>query len=824
MPSTRNILTAFIASPGDVNEERKAAREIVERLNDALKSINWQIELLGWEDTLPGAGRPQELINKDLDLCELFIGILWKRWGTKTGKYSSGFEEEFERARKRRKTTDSPEMWLAFKDVDRDSINDPGEQLKKVLDFKNQQIKNREVLFKTFADTEDWKEQLHSWLLKHVLGLYQVSTLAESIENTAKPNKTVDSRETLQLKEYIVSEYTESQSEIQDSANVNPANEQLINAASALIEVLNHKLSDQDSEEKSFNLLDATRIQLYATAITSEKYTAERLDVHTANLLYKEKESLSLTEAESHLILRSIVGDENETVPGWYWFSYLGTQELESSLLSLALGDSDTNVRERTLKLLTSANFEPHFAPPFGVVRNCLKDTAETVRLAALGYLGAYGREKDLPEIEELLNDADYRVRDEAKYARLRILLRSDTEAAFNEIFNPESDIELKYLSPYIQPTIETVTTEFLLDKLNELRAERKVFVTNELIKRNALNKQQLEVLIKDKNQEVRKIAYIELANYVNTQEAEQLLKEFPKSDDDYIEFNYYLDYSALSSKQNNGKICLYQKFTFEELLEKINFYRLETTVVIRAMAKYYPESALDLIRTYLNDEFEGLESEAYQLFASSYGEISAQDMRLHKEFSKNVLATHSLEILFTYGKETDVNIARKYFKSTDAPVRFEALRIIERFGDESDLDLLFSLLKDSSEKFRLVAARGILRFAEKRKDIVPVLLDTNDLKIVALVVSNLYSKKSLLTKQFLKALLRKENAVIRKMSVSVITNRYSKEEIKNLLESYQSTPTYYYNVVNWLDKMLYAPKNLRQVFKAELKQLISAL
>jgi hypothetical protein len=71
-------------------------------------------EPTSWEDTLPGYNRPQELINKDVDACELFIGILWRRWGQESGKFSSGFEEEFVRVKERKIRTDSPELWLFF--------------------------------------------------------------------------------------------------------------------------------------------------------------------------------------------------------------------------------------------------------------------------------------------------------------------------------------------------------------------------------------------------------------------------------------------------------------------------------------------------------------------------------------------------------------------------------------------------------------------------------------------------------------------------------------------------------------------------------------
>ena len=177
---TRNILVAFIASPGDAAEERRAAREVIEELNKVLRNLNWQIDLLGWEDTMPGVARPQEIINKDVDACGLFIGLLWKRWGQPTGEYSSGFEEEFERALKRREGTGSPEIWLSFKRVDPELLKDPGEQLMQVQAFRQRQIQQRQVLFKEFADVEEWKALLRTWLLQHVLGLQASGGKADS--------------------------------------------------------------------------------------------------------------------------------------------------------------------------------------------------------------------------------------------------------------------------------------------------------------------------------------------------------------------------------------------------------------------------------------------------------------------------------------------------------------------------------------------------------------------------------------------------------------------------------------------------------------------
>jgi hypothetical protein len=100
MPDTRRIIRVFLASPGDLQDERRAAKAVVDEFNKLwADALGHHVELVGWEDTLSQYGRPQGLINQDLARCELVIGMMWKRWGTppsKTGPYTSGFEEEFE--------------------------------------------------------------------------------------------------------------------------------------------------------------------------------------------------------------------------------------------------------------------------------------------------------------------------------------------------------------------------------------------------------------------------------------------------------------------------------------------------------------------------------------------------------------------------------------------------------------------------------------------------------------------------------------------------------------------------------------------------------
>src|ERR1041384_4676772 len=127
-----DVLRVFLASPGDLVEERQIAREVVDEVNEIIKGVGVHVDLLGWEDARPGAGRPQHIINRDVDAAHLFVGMIWRHWGTPTGTHSSGFEEEFERAAERRKNEGSPEMWLSFKKVGDELLKDPGPQINRV--------------------------------------------------------------------------------------------------------------------------------------------------------------------------------------------------------------------------------------------------------------------------------------------------------------------------------------------------------------------------------------------------------------------------------------------------------------------------------------------------------------------------------------------------------------------------------------------------------------------------------------------------------------------------------------------------------------------
>ena len=110
MVGDRLRLQVFVASPSDTSAERTAMRGVVEELNlGVADSRSIVVELVEWEThSWPGVGLDaQDVINHQIDVPDIVVGIFWKRLGTQTGRAASGTVEEIENALSRPTATQS---------------------------------------------------------------------------------------------------------------------------------------------------------------------------------------------------------------------------------------------------------------------------------------------------------------------------------------------------------------------------------------------------------------------------------------------------------------------------------------------------------------------------------------------------------------------------------------------------------------------------------------------------------------------------------------------------------------------------------------------
>lgn len=171
MARTESVLTIFLASPGDVLEERNRLEDAIADWNRTwARNLGIRLELLRWEqDAYPDVGDDaQDVINQQLPQdYDLFVGLMWSRFGTPTTRAGSGTAEEFERALARSRASRDVNILFYFKDTPiPPSQLDPA-QLQRLHEFKKS-LKLEGVLHWHFSDSEQFEKLVSMHITKHV--------------------------------------------------------------------------------------------------------------------------------------------------------------------------------------------------------------------------------------------------------------------------------------------------------------------------------------------------------------------------------------------------------------------------------------------------------------------------------------------------------------------------------------------------------------------------------------------------------------------------------------------------------------------------------
>lgn len=164
------LFKIFLASPGDTVDERLAAEEVIDEINKSVGSRDgFRLELLKWEsDTYPSMGEDgQDVINKQIGSdYQIFVGIMWKKFGTETKRAGSGTEEEFSLAYNRYEKNKNIQIMFYFNSSpipqDADLM-----QAQKVKEFRKK-IENLGAYHKSFDLTKGFEKELRMDLTRYI--------------------------------------------------------------------------------------------------------------------------------------------------------------------------------------------------------------------------------------------------------------------------------------------------------------------------------------------------------------------------------------------------------------------------------------------------------------------------------------------------------------------------------------------------------------------------------------------------------------------------------------------------------------------------------
>jgi hypothetical protein len=186
----KSIIKCFIASPSDTKEERDICDSVFSFINQGIgEAYNFRLESIRWEnDVHPGIGDDgQAVINNQVkDKYDLFIGIMYTKFGSPTLRADSGTEEEFNIAYQKAIETKSMEIFFYFNDEPINPSKIDFSQYGKVKEFRDN-IVAKKCMYSVYNGAEDFKEKLTNNLTQYFNDRFSIlgKEKAEEITRTS---------------------------------------------------------------------------------------------------------------------------------------------------------------------------------------------------------------------------------------------------------------------------------------------------------------------------------------------------------------------------------------------------------------------------------------------------------------------------------------------------------------------------------------------------------------------------------------------------------------------------------------------------------------
>ena len=738
----------------------------------------WQIDLRRWEETPPSFGRPQDSINPLVNECDLFIGLLWERWGQPTGDYSSGFEEEFELAKARRKSGGAPEIWLIFKDVDPSNMKDPGKELSKVIEFRESQILLKEVKFQPVRHAQDWKEKLQSWLTAYILDfaaqhpdIKQQAIAAPILSSTnagaaiQTASLSLDSSLPLQLKA----------------------------ASAALSTAAANDALDIFGRDKDLSEFEVARLFLLSGTLISHRYTNLVFGTHEINLLYKHRGDLDAATEEKNEILRSVIGTVGDVNPGWFWFQDVDDGAIFDQLFKFAIDDAVDDVRIGALDLLTVSRFE---IPLESWSLLPLQHESWNVRTSAFNYLAVIGDENTIEFLDRAVtNTEDSLSIADMRDARFRILSRLKPDAAFAEAISKDEFVSSETLT-LLEECASNAGEHVLLQGVESSWEQMRKLCARELARRGHLATEVAHKLVQDSSLSVRAIALESLAKQ-GVLSGPQLVREALKDPEEESRSLYgglaaglMGGMKAATSPDTNSIIVtLFSRQNIETTLAAVDWYSIDGPLAYKALALDHFEIVESTIREDIVAGFSRIKKESLRRIEEAYGPeaVGQWESRLKgfESFHTSELTKAALLGIAKNGLPDAAEIAKPFLSQDTFGLRDAAVKVVCRFGDSGYASDLLRIANETYGELQQEAALGALKLSSNPLKTASELLCNDNTDLVKVAFSWMLSQDSHDLTDVIREFLHDKSAEFRLRSLYWLSKQLQKSEVVPVVRTF---------------------------------------
>jgi hypothetical protein len=814
MAVSRTIVKVFLASPSDLGEERRAAKIVIDDLNELwADDFGFQIELVGWEDTVSVYGRPQEIINRDLEQCELFVGMMWKKWGTPPGgssTYTSGFEEEFETSVQRRIITGQPEISLLLKDIEADYCNDPGVELKKVLEFRDRLIAGKAALFQTFADLHDFESKFRKCVGRYILQLRRQEHDMQSIKAQVQTDCASDDPAGGEGRE--------------------PDSEGLLSPEGAqFVRDFVRRLEGRE-ERKNIAAVDIARFRLIGNLVGCRGNDESVLGVHDANLIFADRDKLVIGRAEIvELIAAGLRYFVDENTPVWHWIAAAGEfgDDLLVRFATADMGGSRNAGAIKALMLIGDrlpTNYREQILEVWFA-----HEASSALKIAALEYLGKFGAIADVSRIRAEFDKGDSQTSGAAAEAIIRIQMRESQESGIRALYDIQPTGVSADLVDALFGDDAGLSTSMLVDGIGHKSVLVRRVIVRLLRDRGELATNLAEQALNDSDMAVKidaMRALLDEGRKLQDDEIKNICAARAQDVDGYSQ--WWVANSAWADLSVND--CVEEVHL--HFLRNLNDKDLEAMVVDssildqrawlvlaeRQFGRYGPE-----LRSRVDDEYKRVFDADLAAIAERHGASTArtaEKVRSLEEFLRKDLTRRALDILCRQAKREDLSRIRGAARARFVPFSVFDIEYFGKCGDWEDIQLIIDGVGrlDWDLNFHRVGsrrvgtrtqmgARAIYEIGRSRFAEVVMMRAPGDL-IAAVVANSSEAVFSGLDNSVILEMLHSEADQLRKVVSLKCVSALSKRRVARLLEVYSSaSQKQYYNAVHWLDLGVSMPR-----------------
>jgi hypothetical protein len=146
-----------------------------------------------------------------------------------------------------------------------------------------------------------------------------------------------------------------------------------------------------------------------------------------------------------------------------------------------------------------------------------------------------------------------------------------------------------------------------------------------------------------------------------------------------------------------------------------------------------------------------------------------------------------------------------------------EAVKLLAKYGDTLDAEKLLEAARRSYGETQNIAFEAALRLGQDKEEILEIMVNEGRHDVAAQAAEHLWRLNQEKLKELAKGMLRVDEPEKRLRGLAILVLYCEKDALEDLLEEYIGGKSYYYNVVTWMDRTLYAPGRYREYFKKEL-------